>query len=1171
MQWLDKSHKFKAISALTIASQLFPSVCMAVEGISSLNNMASTLDGISNVVNNTTIPSNNKVELKHQSNNTLPELDSNNQHTKTSISSTDVAKITSTIGGIAASDNKRDHLENSVLSIGQTIINQEINDWLAQKGKASLSLNSNGKFSGDILLPVTEFDNSFIFTQIGARNNNDRNTINAGVGYRHYINNLMLGINSFYDHDISGNNKRIGIGGEVWADYLKISSNGYFGVSDWHQSKYNQLKDYDEKPANGFDIKVDGYIPSYPQLGGSLKYEKYFGENVDISWAKNKNELKKNPYAFTLGLNYTPIPLVTISGEKSFGDSDEAKFNLGFNYKIGVPLSHQIDTGAVDLQRTLMGSKYDLVDRNNDIVMQYKKQELLKIALPEKIIMSPMSTDMISLSILKNKYSIKDVSWDIDPDFITSGGSIKKTNKTQVEITTPPLNVSNGTSKEYTLSAVAIDINGNESNITTSKILVAPSQNAITKIWIEPNASVIANNREYATVNVSVVDNKGKPVTNGLVAFNVTGDNQGVTLFDSQDIINGFMTSKTNTNGVASIKVKSSVAKKATIVSSLDNGKQQDINVNFIADTSTAKIASMVVLKNSSIANGKDTNTIEVRVTDANNNPIEGAEINIQYPNNIILKTPKPLITDANGIIRIDFASTNSGTKEVTIEINGESKSAKLDFIADLSTMKPVITAKDSAILADGASTTVVSLKLSDAHGNPIKEKLDITFNATNGASISQISYDGQGTYTVIVTSGTTSGTSTISASLAGVGVIASTHVELLPGKPDNVVSTLTATPSVIIADGKSTSTIILTLKDKFGNIVNNAHKVELSASKGSLSPVTQSGDGKYEATLTSSTTSEISTITAIVDDNQFSKITVEFIPGKPDEVKSTLSVTPNTLIANADSNAQIRFEMKDANGNAITDEQNVTFSSTLDTTISDIAYQGNGVYTAKLTAGITDGVTPVTVSINGSLFNVTPVSVTILPVELEFIDVNGHQFSLSDGFPSTGFTNAKFRIQIKNASAADYNWESDADWVKVGGDGVVQLLNAGASGKVTIDIKPKNNKGKSFSYSFNITSWFTPKRGTLNWNDANAYCSGNKRLPTKSELTSGMLVRQIGSLWGEWGKLSTYDTFESKFAWTSEQYKPDAHSMVYTDNGKIYDTKGEDWSEHYVICRSTL
>lgn len=90
----------------------------------------------------------------------------------------------------------------------------------------------------------------------------------------------MAGVNTFIDHDLSRSHTRIGVGAEYWRDYLKLSANGYIRASGWKKSP--DIEDYQERPANGWDIRAEGYLPAWPQLGASLMYEQYYGDEVGL-------------------------------------------------------------------------------------------------------------------------------------------------------------------------------------------------------------------------------------------------------------------------------------------------------------------------------------------------------------------------------------------------------------------------------------------------------------------------------------------------------------------------------------------------------------------------------------------------------------------------------------------------------------------------------------------------------------------------------------------------------------------------------------------------------------------------------------------------------------------------------------------------------------------------
>ncbi|HEO9694310.1 TPA: inverse autotransporter beta domain-containing protein, partial [Klebsiella aerogenes] len=165
------------------------------------------------------------------------------------------------------------------------------------------------------------------------------------------MNDWILGINSFYDFDYKGKNRRLGIGGEAWRDYLKLAVNGYFPLSNWHQSVLPTMEDYDERPARGYDIRAEGYLPAWPHLGGELKLERYIGKGVSVAGSTSPDSLKSNPTVLTAGLSYTPFPLITLSVKRSVGDINQTYFGMDFSYHFGVPWYQQIDPDAVDLIR----------------------------------------------------------------------------------------------------------------------------------------------------------------------------------------------------------------------------------------------------------------------------------------------------------------------------------------------------------------------------------------------------------------------------------------------------------------------------------------------------------------------------------------------------------------------------------------------------------------------------------------------------------------------------------------------------------------------------------------------------------------------------------------------------------------------------------------------------
>jgi Protein of unknown function (DUF3442). len=105
---------------------------------------------------------------------------------------------------------------------------ETVQEWLNQFGTAQLNLRLDNLFSlkessGDLLIPLLNGERNVLFTQVGARDNNDYFTTNLGLGYRYFFTEWMLGTNAFWDATWNNINHRYSAGVEVWRDSLKQS------------------------------------------------------------------------------------------------------------------------------------------------------------------------------------------------------------------------------------------------------------------------------------------------------------------------------------------------------------------------------------------------------------------------------------------------------------------------------------------------------------------------------------------------------------------------------------------------------------------------------------------------------------------------------------------------------------------------------------------------------------------------------------------------------------------------------------------------------------------------------------------------------------------------------------------------------------------------------------
>lgn len=412
----------------------------------------------------------------------IPVETGQSKQTEAGSSASDERKLASastSAAGMLASDNAMRAASDKARSYASERLNDEITGWLSSAGTArtKLSIDNKGRLNGselDVLIPFEDKPDAFLFTQAGIRHIDDRTTANLGIGQRHFIDNKwMFGYNGFLDYDLKRDHSRLGLGLEYGRDFLKVGTNGYFRLSNWKNSP--DLRDYDERPANGFDIRSEAWLPAYPQLGGTFAYEQYFGDEVGII---SKDVRGKNPAAFSAGLTYTPVPLVSLGLERKQGTNGDGNtlFNLGLNYDLGTPWLKQIDPDAVRDKRTLTGSRYDLVERNNQIVLEYRKQEVIRLKLPSLIAGLSGETKPLNIGI-NAKYGLDYVEWD-DVLFRQAGGKIQGSNG-QYNVVLPPYSPSGVNS--WTISAVAYDRKGNVSKRAETQISVTAAGISTTK------------------------------------------------------------------------------------------------------------------------------------------------------------------------------------------------------------------------------------------------------------------------------------------------------------------------------------------------------------------------------------------------------------------------------------------------------------------------------------------------------------------------------------------------------------------------------------------------------------------------------------------------------------------------------------------------------------------
>ncbi|STQ59132.1 Ig-like domain-containing protein [Pseudescherichia vulneris] len=745
-------------------------------------------------------------------------------------------------------------------------------DWLSQFGTAKVKLNvdDNGNWddsSLDFLLPLYENQQQLLFTQLGYRAPDGRNTGNFGLGVRVFnLEHWMFGGNVFFDDDFTGKNRRFGAGAEAWTDFLKLGFNTYAGTTDWHTSR--DYADYDEKPADGFDVRVDGYLPAYPQLGGKLMYEKYYGDDVALF---DKDTLQNDPSAVTVGLNYTPIPLVTAGVDYRRGQDsvDETEFSLNFRYALGQPWGAQISSDQVAVRRSLAGSRYDLVDRNNEIVLQYKKKQN-----------NDALADMTLTSIQDNSPADGATNNTVMVHAVTSDGSAARNAAILWSVS--------GTGKLSATSGVT-DGNGNATvaitDTTAEQVTVSATSGSITR------STPSSFNESVSSLNLKLTDNNSKADGSDADSGQVTVRDasgkvmSGVQVSWSVDHSATIVHSDTVTDGEGHATVDFTDTKAETVkLTASASGKTESTDSAFVA-AATANTVSVTMTTDNAQADGVTANVARATVKDSTGKALSGVTVNWATTGSAKLSAGSS-VTDANGNATVNLTDTvaESGLT-VTATAGDASGTTTTTFVGIQQNIAVVMTTDNSP--ADGTTPNVARATVTDSSGKPLSN-VTVNWATTGSAKLAAASSvtDGSGVATVNLTDTVAESGVTVTATTDNAKGSTTTTFK---GIQQNIIVAMTTDSSP--ADGVTPNVAHATVTDSNGKALANVTVNWTTTGSAKLAAASSVTDGSGVATvnLTDTVAESGLTVTAMTE-NAKGSTTTTFV-----EIQKTIAVEMTT------------------------------------------------------------------------------------------------------------------------------------------------------------------------------------------------------------------------------------------------------------------------------------
>ncbi len=839
-----------------------------------------------------------------------------------------IASTSQQIGSLLAEDMNSEQAANMARGWASSQASGAMTDWLSRFGTARITLGVDEDFSlknsqFDFLHPWYETPDNLFFSQHTLHRTDERTQINNGLGWRHFTPTWMSGINFFFDHDLSRYHSRAGIGAEYWRDYLKLSSNGYLRLTNW-RSAPELDNDYEARPANGWDVRAEGWLPAWPHLGGKLVYEQYYGDEVALF---DKDDRQSNPHAITAGLNYTPFPLMTFSAEQRQGKQGEndTRFAVDFTWQPGSAMQKQLDPNEVAARRSLAGSRYDLVDRNNNIVLEYRKKELVRLTLTDPV--SGKSGEVKSLvSSLQTKYALK--GYNVEATALEAAGGKVVTTGKDILVTLPAYRFTSTpeTDNTWPIEVTAEDVKGNLSNREQSMVVVqAPTLSQKDSSVSLSTQTLNADSHSTATLTFIAHDAAGNPVV-GLVLSTRHEGVQDITLSEWKDNGDGSYTQILTTGAM------SGTLTLMPQLNGVDAAKAPAV-VNIISISSSRTHSSIKIDKDRYLSGNPIEVTVELR--DENDKPVK--EQKQQLNNAVSIDNVKPGVTTdwketADGVYKATYTAYTKGSgltaKLLMQNWNGDLHTAGFIIDANPQSAKiATLSASNNGVLANENAANTVSVNVADEGSNPINDHT-VTFAVLSGSATS---FNNQNTAKTDVNGLATfdlksskQEDNTVEVTLEN--GVKQTLIVSFVGDSSTAQVELQKSKNEVVADGNDSATMTATVRDAKGNLLNDVKVTfNVNSAEAKLSQTeVNSHDGIATATLTSLKNGDY-TVTASVSSGSQANQQVIFI-GDQSTAALTLSVPSGDITVTNTAPLHMTATLQDKNGNPLIDKE-ITFS----------------------------------------------------------------------------------------------------------------------------------------------------------------------------------------------------------------------------------------------------
>lgn len=641
----------------------------------------------------------------------------------------------------------------------------------------------------------------------------------------------------------------------------------------------------------------------------------------------DKDDRQSNPHAITAGLNYTPFPLMTFSAEQRQGKQGEndTRFAVDFTWRPGSAMQKQLDPNEVAARRSLAGSRFDLVDRNNNIVLEYRKKELVRLTLTDPV--TGKSGEVKSLvSSLQTKYALK--GYNVEATALEAAGGKVVTTGKDILVTLPAYRFTSTpeTDNTWPIEVTAEDVKGNFSNREQSMVVVqAPMLSQKDSSVSLSTQTLSADSHSTATLTFIAHDAAGNPVI-GLVLSTRHEGVQDITLSDWKDNGDGSYTQILTTGAM------SGTLTLMPQLNGVDAAKAPAV-VNIISVSSSRTHSSIKIDKDRYLSGNPIEVTVELR--DENDKPVK--EQKQQLNNAVSIDNVKLGVTTdwketADGVYKATYTAytKGSGLTAKLLMQNWNEDLHTAGFIIDANPQSAKIatlSASNNGVLANENAANTVSVNVADEGSNPINDHT-VTFAVLSGSATS---FNNQNTAKTDVNGLATfdlksskQEDNTVEVTLEN--GVKQTLIVSFVGDSSTAQVDLQKSKNEVVADGNDSATMTATVRDAKGNLLNDVKVTfNVNSAEAKLSQTeVNSHDGIATATLTSLKNGDYRVTDSVSSGSQANQ-QVNFI-GDQSTAALTLSVPSGDITVTNTAPQYMTATLQDKNGNPLKDKE-ITFS----------------------------------------------------------------------------------------------------------------------------------------------------------------------------------------------------------------------------------------------------